>query len=67
MSSASGVAAVQGAMTQAQVQSAVSIRVLKMSQEAGQQMADLVQQATETVVQTMATNGAAGRRLDLYA
>ena len=67
MSSVSGLAASQSAITAAQVRSAVCLAVLKIARQSDRQMGELVAQAVETVTQTMrsAARDPSGR-LDAY-
>lgn len=55
-------AASQAAITQSQVQSEVSMRVLKMAQEQSKQVGELVEQTAQAIQQSTSAGG-----LDVYA
>jgi predicted subunit of tRNA(5-methylaminomethyl-2-thiouridylate) methyltransferase len=70
MSSVDGIVAAHVAMTQAQVQTEIATRLLKVALETGrpQQMLELVRQAAEAAAETIQASVADGaRQLDLLA
>ncbi len=68
MDSIEGIAAFSTAMSQAQLKSDVSTKVLKLAQGQQQVVADLLSSAMESVQQTIeATAGDAGGNLDAFA
>jgi hypothetical protein len=68
MSSIDSIASLSTALSQAQLQSAVSMKVLKMAQGTDQVAADMLADALDSVAQSMeALAAAAGTQIDTFA
>lgn len=67
MDSIESIAAYSTAMSQAQLQNAVAVKVMKMAQGSSQMVADLLTQALDSVKQSMEASSKDTGGIDTYA